>query len=75
MTEETRIIKTLISEIRFELEKILPLKDDMLLLKASFGDIAPDKFKCSAAGYLLHNFYNGENGGRCVPMFQCLQNR
>jgi len=59
MTEETRIIKTLISEIRFELEKILPLKDDMLLLKASFGDIEPDKFKCSAAGYLLHNFYNG----------------
>jgi uncharacterized protein YutE (UPF0331/DUF86 family) len=59
MTEEVKIIKTLVSEIRFELGKVMPLKDDMVLLKASFADSEPDKFNCSAAGYLLHNFYNG----------------
>jgi uncharacterized protein YutE (UPF0331/DUF86 family) len=59
MTEETQIIKTLISEIRFELEKVLSLKDDMILLRSSFESSEPDKFECSAAGYLLHNLYNG----------------
>ncbi len=59
MTEEEKIIKTLVSEIHFELEKVLGLKDDMELLKESFGDEEPDKFNCSAAGYLLHNFYTG----------------
>jgi hypothetical protein len=58
MTEEIAI-KTLISEINYELQKIVPLKDDMKLLTASFGDKTPDKFNCAAAGYLLHNFYNG----------------
>ncbi|UCH98276.1 MAG: antitoxin [Candidatus Aminicenantes bacterium] len=59
MTEEERIIKTLLSDIKFELEKLLSLKDDMEELKSNFGDKKPDKFDCSAAGYLLHNFYNG----------------
>ena len=59
MTEEAIKIKTLISEIKFELEKVLSLKEDMGLLKESFEHGEPDRFECSAAGYLLHNFYNG----------------
>jgi hypothetical protein len=59
MTEEEKIIKTLISYLQFELEKVLSLKDDMELLKSNLGDKEPDKFDCSALGYLLHNFYNG----------------
>jgi len=31
----------------------------MELLKGSFENDEPDRFECSAAGYLLHNFYNG----------------
>ena len=59
MTEHETAIKTFISEVRFELEQIQSLKDDMQLLKKVFGDEEPGKFNCSAAGYLLHNFYNG----------------
>ena len=59
MTEEEKIINTLISDLRFELEEVLSLKDDMELLTSHFGNKEPDKFDCSAAGYLLHNLYNG----------------
>ena len=43
MTEEEKIIKTLISDLQFELEKVLSLKDDMELLKSNLGDKEPDK--------------------------------
>lgn len=59
MTDHEIAIKAFIAEVRFELGKILPLKDDMQLLRKAFGNKEPDRFKRSSAGYLLHNFYNG----------------
>jgi hypothetical protein len=54
------IIKTLISELKFEKGKLLKLYKNLELLNKKNQHLdKPDKFDVSAYGYILHNFYNG----------------